>query len=1560
MNLTERINGSALDQEVIDALDHLQQGTLVANPLQPIAKFSSNVLDSPHIHYLGHPTTFARMWTAIERVGGRFHPDYNDEIKENSKGVFYYHPNGDKTQSVVIPRADIGKYPYMTSDTKTFVINDNSSPSYVENIESVYESVSFDSVGNDYLKPKTGITQISRRTDGPVGAIAFTTVDFTVHNHREFEQIIQPYFFQVGSTVVVDFGWSHMGSSFDEAAFYDPRTFTEGAISMDRIEEMIYGRGHKFTSDYIPGLLRDKNHRGRVSVDIGNVISFTAKLDENNSYQCTIEICSRNTALASKEINKENGLEYLFGNAMDNIVRNIYAEVHGIDTSAGVDAGLSKEQLKVAQENSIDGLTTQIDMSNAVVTGDLGITDGTEDNRTAEEQLREAGINTENNRSTTGIISPLGSNNTRGGFIGPTLTAEQYAELTEKNMEKVLNAIELKTGGDIPQKHKKFGVHKDGDKLYIAYGMLEDIYLNVYLTPTLDEKVDYNLTFNSRKSYLRFDQEFLKMQTCQLRGDEKRNVFKIPADWTDSYNSKVMQKNTTQVSHEKNAMYSLEYYDENGEYVEPEQLSDDGGADFKEPLYGVPIIPIRDVFLDVSFITKVFKNSTSVSDALQSIWNRVSVESGDVWNILISSVNDASNTSISFQDVHLTRGQLKKIDVYEFDVTSPNSIVSGNDLTFQIPKDKISAAVAMRSLLEPTTVKSKDLRELMDFIKLSPSVDGDAKQFWRTIPNTGKTNLRSDKDVGGDNKNAVGVGIQIAKTLRNTVGDDAIEQNKYDDPAYATRSFINNINFYQAQNKNKDSEKNKNEAIDKVEGSDSDDEKTKKQANTPKEAILETLKSKVFDSTDSGFSIHRFLPMELSLTVYGNTFLDILDFITVNNVPQYMKDHFAFQIMGIEQQCSSDGWKTTYTAVMRNLRSSVNVKTRLKEPDKIVEPEVKLPPEETVQELQDDPADAALPAEETAHIEEVVEEVKKIEPFKPLLTILGPNLPAKFGYDVLETTFYLSEKQIRGKQNKKSNVVRATEISTLQDLAYGYAIRDHFLDPTFTAQSSIVQLYNPDEPAPVQLQPLDRDNTRLVIGQFIDDYAVNAVGDFIERVSTMNHPPDFVHSYTALETLNLGEDDLSKFALDNLEIPTIPYQITLAMHNPEEKLYKVTQERGAPTIFNEFFLPQTALAVGVSYETFLRGLMSKYFEYYVMLSTKKTSEELKAGKEAETDVSEEKTPEEVDEAPIDNNSESLWVESYMFLDMIRVNMSAEGAVDVDIYHYFIFLALDKIRQMARDEFFDKILPYTEEIVNVKSDAERKKSDVSFARGTSFYLKEREWYAGYKAWSLDPSLHTSENGYNIILYDLIEVILHECYHCYQAANKTRVFGANWAEPTTDWETPTIEFEGLTMEKIMNNDKANLTSSDQRYIEGEVLSSLATVRENKYQASLDPPGKLNHADVDADGDVDKDDRAIMALQNAAGRNSQSMTGLSDEEISEIYGEEVTKKSKKFLRNPFKDYFRKIKFHFDTAIEIRKRRDRKFLADTKKGMSDEEYAAWYLRRSAQGGFRTGPGLD
>ena len=562
-----------------------------------------------------------------------------------------------------------------------------------------------------------------------------------VHNHREFEEVIQPYFFQSGATVIVDFGWSHMGSTFDDSAFYDPNDFSsiDGIITqkIDRLEEMMYGVGHKYNSDYIPGIVRDKNWLGRVNINVGNVINFSAKLDENNSYQCTLEICSRNTALASKEISEDNGLSYLFGNSMDSIIKNVYADVSDIDINAG--KNLDDDEAGKAAEAAIESLQ-----------GGMAIVGGlVQDDPVAVSQERERAILAGTYRP-TGLV---GDDPNSPTLLGPVIPAEQYEEMSSKALEETINAVELMNGGKISAKDKQYGIHDDEGVFYISYGMLEDVYLNVFLTPTVDEKENFNRVFNSRGQYLRFDQTFLDIQKCKLSGNEKRNVFKIPANWYGTYNSLVMGKNATQVEHEKNGLFSLEYFNDEGEYVLPETT--DGAVDLKDPLYGVPIIPIRDLFLQVEFISKVFRGTTSVSDALQTIWNTVSLQSCDVWNILISSTHDVSNTSISFQDVNLTKKNIR--DVYEFDVTSHNSIVVNNDITFQIPKDKISAAVAMRNLSGPEAVKSKDLRELMDFIQISPSVEGDAKQFWKSIPTTGETNLRADKEVGVVNKNGVGV-----------------------------------------------------------------------------------------------------------------------------------------------------------------------------------------------------------------------------------------------------------------------------------------------------------------------------------------------------------------------------------------------------------------------------------------------------------------------------------------------------------------------------------------------------------------------------------------------------------------------------------------------------------------------------------------------------------------------------------------------------------------------------------------------------------------------------------
>ena len=174
------------------------------------------------------------------------------------------------------------------------------------------------------MKPPPGITSITTRTDGPVGAFRFITINFVVHNHIEFERIIQPWFFQPGTTIGVDYGWSNMGSNFDHSDLYDPNHFFGGDPGGTDFEEFLYGKGYEYNLEYSPGVMRSSKWMGNLSANLGVVSGYNAKIDDNNSFQCTLDIVSRNASLASKEITDDNGLKYLFSNAMDDILARFF------------------------------------------------------------------------------------------------------------------------------------------------------------------------------------------------------------------------------------------------------------------------------------------------------------------------------------------------------------------------------------------------------------------------------------------------------------------------------------------------------------------------------------------------------------------------------------------------------------------------------------------------------------------------------------------------------------------------------------------------------------------------------------------------------------------------------------------------------------------------------------------------------------------------------------------------------------------------------------------------------------------------------------------------------------------------------------------------------------------------------------------------------------------------------------------------------------------------------------------------------------------------------------
>ena len=59
------------------------------------------------------------------------------------------------------------------------------------------------------------------------------------------------------------------------------------------------------------------------------------------------------------------------------------------------------------------------------------------------------------------------------------------------------------------------------------------------------------------------------------------------------------------------------------------------------------------------------------------------------------------------------------------------------------------------------------------------------------------------------------------------------------------------------------------------------------------------------------------MPVELSLSVYGNNYLSVGDYFNINFLPNHYKDRVFFQVIGIEHKIGTADWETSYTTVMR-------------------------------------------------------------------------------------------------------------------------------------------------------------------------------------------------------------------------------------------------------------------------------------------------------------------------------------------------------------------------------------------------------------------------------------------------------------------------------------------------------------------------------------------------------------------------------------------------------------------------------------------------------------------
>jgi len=172
---------------------------------------------------------------------------------------------------------------------------------------------------NPYNRPAPIVNSAKSVTLGSKegGLIRESTVDFSVFNMRDYENIILPYFLRPGAEVFLDYGW-------DTGAAYPRR---EHLRKGDMLESIF-----KYKTGYV-----DKS-KGDMNVVYGLVDSFSSTVRRDGGYDCSVTIMSANFALL--DFTRDNGpaLAPLMDVEVNKTLSDYWQRAMGVELSPSYDA----------------------------------------------------------------------------------------------------------------------------------------------------------------------------------------------------------------------------------------------------------------------------------------------------------------------------------------------------------------------------------------------------------------------------------------------------------------------------------------------------------------------------------------------------------------------------------------------------------------------------------------------------------------------------------------------------------------------------------------------------------------------------------------------------------------------------------------------------------------------------------------------------------------------------------------------------------------------------------------------------------------------------------------------------------------------------------------------------------------------------------------------------------------------------------------------------------------------------------------------------------------------
>jgi hypothetical protein len=719
---------------------------------------------------------------------------------------------------------------------------------------------------NKFMKPPAGITSLESETEGTMGMIKKTSINFIVHNFADYDKIYNKFFLRPGAQIFVDFGWN-------TADLYDQ----EKLIDSSQIETDLYGEIGIDPKAKEDGYVT--RAKGDIETIIGIVTGYNSKITANGAVECSVELTSKNIALMGMPTNEilPKKIEYW----LDNVVQ----------FEALYNLGDEKDQ---------EALSKVPDFSTS-----------TENMTNFEVNMNQLAIN-----SLGGVsLNPTYASILSGCFLSrdgdDTVTYVSWGLIEDK----ILNAefghgdgLDAITSSDKEDFEISIDSSNEFTSYHEDYEFKQNVMGNVGETfPDILVPHFWDRTYNTMNG----------KSPNRLAGLESPGQA-LGALAAATVKAKTFEKDFDAFFEKMRKISSGKEIARQRQRLKYDGIKPATDADKEK---GAPRIPIREIFVKTDVVKEAFStNNTSARKVINAMLETINKASYDIFKWKIGSDGDDKRIKIFDENmtaIHSTEQvPVDRYDsLFKFNVMSPNSIVKSYDVSLDMPDGAVGSMYAIQGAagsggqmtalnqlfgdsaqLQALFQGKEDPKEKMNkYITYLPDISsfaGNKLAYTSAVGNQFRSMYKDFVDVAKKSKST----NKVHGHAISSEGYDPFEDPEPDEEMGETTADLNEETMEKTQKAIRDREIAKGTQF-----ASSFDEYFKHLIGVPFQA--------------EGRSVP--LPMTLSLAVYGISSISPGCIFMVDYLPKLYLQNVYFQVMKVKQTLGADGWFTEFETQFR-------------------------------------------------------------------------------------------------------------------------------------------------------------------------------------------------------------------------------------------------------------------------------------------------------------------------------------------------------------------------------------------------------------------------------------------------------------------------------------------------------------------------------------------------------------------------------------------------------------------------------------------------------------------